>query len=97
MAAVAQELGLSEAIGALMAGVVLSETSVREELEERFFSFRDVFAALFFFVFGLSIDLGALGEVGWLVALAVARDARRQDRRRHGRRASAAATRRARA
>ena len=72
MAAVAEELGLSEAIGALMAGVVLSETSVREELEERFFSFRDVFAALFFFVFGLSIDVGAIGEVGWLLAAAVA-------------------------
>jgi CPA2 family monovalent cation:H+ antiporter-2 len=62
MAALADELGLSEAIGALMAGVVLAETSVREEIEERFFSFRDVFAALFFFVFGLSIDVGALGK-----------------------------------
>ena len=71
MAAVAHELGLSEAIGALMAGVVLSETSVRAEIEERFFSFRDVFAALFFFVFGLSIDVGAIDEVGWLVAGAV--------------------------
>jgi CPA2 family monovalent cation:H+ antiporter-2 len=72
MAALAEELGLSEAIGALMAGVVLSETSVREELEERFFSFRDVFAALFFFAFGLSIDVGAIDSVGWLVAAAVA-------------------------
>jgi CPA2 family monovalent cation:H+ antiporter-2 len=72
MAAVAHELGLSEAIGALMAGVVLSETSVRAEIEERFFSFRDVFAALFFFVFGLSIDVGAIDEVGWLLAGAVA-------------------------
>jgi CPA2 family monovalent cation:H+ antiporter-2 len=71
MAAVAKQLGLSEAIGALMAGVVLSETSVREELEERFFSFRDVFAALFFFVFGLSIDIGEIDTVGWLVAAAV--------------------------
>jgi monovalent cation:H+ antiporter-2, CPA2 family len=71
MAALATELGLSEAIGALMAGVILSETSVREEIEERFFSFRDVFAALFFFAFGLSIDLGALGRLGWLLALAV--------------------------
>jgi CPA2 family monovalent cation:H+ antiporter-2 len=71
MAAVADGLGLSEAIGALMAGVVLSETSMREEIEERFFSFRDVFAALFFFVFGLSIDISALGDVGWLLALAV--------------------------
>src|SRR3954462_4055316 len=33
-AALAKELGLSEAIGALMAGVVLSETSVRAEVEE---------------------------------------------------------------
>jgi monovalent cation:H+ antiporter-2, CPA2 family len=70
-AAVAEELGLSEAIGALMAGIVLSETSVREQIEERFFSFRDIFAALFFFVFGLSIDVSAIGDVGWLVAFAV--------------------------
>jgi CPA2 family monovalent cation:H+ antiporter-2 len=45
---------------------------VREDLEERFFSFRDVFAALFFFVFGLSIDVSAIDEVGWLVAAATA-------------------------
>jgi CPA2 family monovalent cation:H+ antiporter-2 len=70
-AAIAAELGLSEAIGALMAGIVLSETSIRDQVEERFFSFRDIFAALFFFVFGLSIDIGALGDVGWIVALAV--------------------------
>jgi CPA2 family monovalent cation:H+ antiporter-2 len=71
-AALAEELGLSSAIGALIAGIVLSETTVRDQIEERFFSFRDIFAALFFFVFGLSIDVGALGDVGLLVALAVA-------------------------
>jgi monovalent cation:H+ antiporter-2, CPA2 family len=71
MAAVAELIGLSEAIGALMAGVVLAETSIREVIEERFFSFRDLFAALFFFVFGLSIDIGAIGDVGWLLALAI--------------------------
>jgi CPA2 family monovalent cation:H+ antiporter-2 len=71
MAAVAKWLGLSEAIGALMAGVVLAETQIRAEIEERFLAFRDIFAALFFFVFGLSIDVGALGSVGWLVVLAV--------------------------
>jgi monovalent cation:H+ antiporter-2, CPA2 family len=70
-AAVAKGLGLSEAIGALMAGVVLADTSVREEIEERFLAFRDVFAALFFFVFGLSIDVAAVRDIGWLVALAV--------------------------
>jgi monovalent cation:H+ antiporter-2, CPA2 family len=72
-AALAKEVGLSEAIGALMAGVVLSETSVRAEIEERFFSFRDVFGALFFFfVFGLSIDVGRIGSVAWILAAAVA-------------------------
>ncbi|MET0937890.1 MAG: cation:proton antiporter [Gaiellaceae bacterium] len=71
MAALGAELGVSEAIGALMAGVVLSETSVREEIEERFFSFRDVFAALFFFTFGLTIDVSAVRSVGWILALAV--------------------------
>jgi CPA2 family monovalent cation:H+ antiporter-2 len=44
---------------------------VREQIEERFFSFRDVFAALFFFAFGLSIDVSAVRDVGWLVAVAV--------------------------
>jgi CPA2 family monovalent cation:H+ antiporter-2 len=71
MAAVAHALDLSEAIGALMAGVILSETTVRGEIEERFLGFRDLFGALFFFVFGLTIDVGALGSVGWIVALAV--------------------------
>ena len=71
MSAISHWLGLSEAIGALMAGVILSDTSARHELEERFLSFRDIFGALFFFVFGLSIDVEALGSVGWLIALAV--------------------------
>jgi CPA2 family monovalent cation:H+ antiporter-2 len=72
MAALAEELELSGAIGALMAGIILAETTIREQIEERFFSFRDVFAALFFFAFGLSIDVGAIGNVAWLLAAAVA-------------------------
>ena len=71
LSAAADALGLSEAIGALMAGVVLAETSVRREIEERFLAFRDIFAALFFFVFGLTIDVGAVNELGWVLALAI--------------------------
>jgi CPA2 family monovalent cation:H+ antiporter-2 len=71
MSALAHELGLSEAIGALMAGIILSDTKARAEIEEGFLSFRDIFAALFFFVFGLSIDVGALDDLGWLIAFAV--------------------------
>ena len=70
MGAIALELDMSEAIGALMAGVILSESGVREEIEQRFFAVRDVFAALFFFAFALTIDLGAIGEVGWIVLVA---------------------------
>ena len=72
MSAAAKAVGLSEAIGALMAGIILAETPVRQEIESRLLGFRDIFAALFFFVFGLSIDLGALGDVGLVLALAVA-------------------------
>jgi CPA2 family monovalent cation:H+ antiporter-2 len=71
MSAISYKLGLSEAIGALMAGVILSATSVRAEIEERFLGFRDIFAALFFFVFGLSIDVEALRSLWWLILLAV--------------------------
>jgi monovalent cation:H+ antiporter-2, CPA2 family len=71
MAAVAERLGLSEAIGALLAGVILAGTDARELIEERFFSFRDVFAALFFFSFGLTIDVTAVHRLGWILALAV--------------------------
>jgi len=71
MSAIAKELDMSEAVGALMAGVILSDSGVREEIEQRFFALRDVFAALFFFAFALTIDLDKVGEVGWIVLLAV--------------------------
>ena len=71
MSAVARELEMSEAIGALMAGVVLSDSGVREEIEQRFFAVRDVFAALFFFAFALTIELDRIGDVGWIVLLAL--------------------------
>ena len=71
MSAIAKELEMSEAVGALMAGVILSDSGVRSEIEQRFFSVRDVFAALFFFTFALTIDLGRIPDVGWIVLLAL--------------------------
>ncbi len=71
MSAIAMELDVSEAIGALMAGVIRSESGVRQEIEQRYFAVRDVFAALFFFAFALTIDLGAVGDVGWMVLVAL--------------------------
>jgi CPA2 family monovalent cation:H+ antiporter-2 len=72
MSALAEELGVSSAIGALMAGVVLAESGVREQIEQRLLAVRDVFGALFFFAFALSIDVGKTDQVGWIVVLALA-------------------------
>lgn len=71
LAAASRALGLSEAIGALMAGVILAESDVREEIETRLLAARDLFAALFFFAFGLSVDVAAIGDVGGIIVVAV--------------------------
>lgn len=69
-AGVSAMLGVSDAIGALMIGLVVSRTVLKERIERLVLPLRDAFAAVFFIVFGLSIDLGALGGV--IVPVAVA-------------------------
>lgn len=73
-AALAEGAGLSAPVGALLAGILLSETEARDRIERHLFGLRDFAAAIFFFTFGLQIDLGSLGQVwSWLlIALAVA-------------------------
>ena len=63
--------GLSEAIGAFLAGTLLAETTHRDRLETLFAPLQGLFAALFFVSFGLSIDLAELGHV-WLPATILA-------------------------
>jgi len=63
VAGTSEELGVSDAIGALMIGLVVSRTSIRERVEKVAIPLRDAFAALFFVAFGLSIDVGDLGAV----------------------------------
>jgi CPA2 family monovalent cation:H+ antiporter-2 len=70
-AGVAEELGVSDAIGAFMAGLVLAESPVVHRLERLVLPLRDAFAALFFFAFGLTIDPGDAGEVIVPVSVAV--------------------------
>lgn len=68
-AALAEEAGLSAPVGALLAGILLSETDARDRIERHLFGLRDFAAAIFFFIFGLQIDLGSLGAVWqWLAA-----------------------------
>jgi CPA2 family monovalent cation:H+ antiporter-2 len=64
----ALEVGLSEAIGAFLAGLVLSETDHSERVHRLFLPLEGLFAAIFFLAFGLSVDPGALLEI-WPVAL----------------------------
>lgn len=72
VAGFAEEIGVSAAIGAFMVGLILAETRQAELIERLVLPLRDAFAAVFFFVFGLSIDPGTLGPVGAPVAIAAA-------------------------
>jgi CPA2 family monovalent cation:H+ antiporter-2 len=71
VAGVAEELGVSAAIGAFMAGLILAESAAHDRIERLVLPLRDAFAALFFFAFGLTIDPGDVGSVALPVAAAV--------------------------
>ncbi len=71
-AGVAEELGVSDAIGAFMIGMILAETNLKHRIEKLVLPLRDAFAAVFFFAFGLTIDPGDIGSVGTAVVAAVA-------------------------
>jgi CPA2 family monovalent cation:H+ antiporter-2 len=71
-AGIAESLGVSDAIGALMIGLVVSRTVVKDRVEQVVLPVRDAFAAIFFAVFGASIVLGELGSVAIAVLAAVA-------------------------
>jgi CPA2 family monovalent cation:H+ antiporter-2 len=72
VAGVAEELGVSDAIGAFGVGLVLAESRAAERIERLVLPLRDAFAAAFFFAFGLTIDPGDVGDVAGPVAAAVA-------------------------
>ena len=57
-AGVAEEFGVSDAIGAFMIGLILSSTKAAPRIRRLVHPLRDAFAALFFFAFGLSIEPG---------------------------------------
>jgi CPA2 family monovalent cation:H+ antiporter-2 len=71
VAGISADIGVSDAIGALMIGLVVARTSIRERAERIVIPLRDVFAAIFFIAFGLSIDVGAVGSVIVPVLIAV--------------------------
>ncbi len=63
VASTAQLIGLSEAVGAFLAGLVLGGTTLKERAAHTLLPFQTLFAALFFVSFGMSLDLAGLGGV----------------------------------
>ncbi|MGH8854984.1 MAG: monovalent cation:proton antiporter-2 (CPA2) family protein, partial [Telluria sp.] len=57
MAALTERLGLSMALGAFMAGMLISETPYRHQVEEDIKPFRDVLLGLFFVTIGMLLNI----------------------------------------
>lgn len=64
-------VGLSLALGAFLAGMLISETEYRYQVEEDIKPFRDVLMGLFFVTIGVKLDLHILVGLWWQVLLAL--------------------------
>jgi CPA2 family monovalent cation:H+ antiporter-2 len=64
-------LGVSDAIGAFLIGLVLGATRFRGRIEQLALPLRDVFGAFFFLNFGLALDPSTFGAVWVQVIVAV--------------------------
>ena len=71
IAALMQLVGLSMALGAFLAGVLLAESEYRRELETDIEPFKGLLLGLFFMAVGMSIDLGVLIQAPWHMAAIV--------------------------
>ncbi|MDP9126168.1 MAG: cation:proton antiporter, partial [Pseudomonadota bacterium] len=67
-AALMQAVGLSMALGAFLAGVLLAESEYRRELETDIEPFKGLLLGLFFIAVGMGIDLGVVIHHPWQVA-----------------------------
>ena len=61
-------VGLSMALGAFLAGVLLADSEYRRELEADIEPFKGLLLGLFFIAVGMSIDFGVLMRSPWLMA-----------------------------
>ncbi len=68
IAALMQMVGLSMALGAFLAGVLLATSEYRRELETDIEPFKGLLLGLFFIAVGMSIDFGVLRESPGLMA-----------------------------
>ena len=66
-----QVSGLSSAMGAFLAGVLLSTSTFRHQLEADIEPFRGILLGLFFVAVGMSLDLAVVGQNWAIIALSV--------------------------
>ena len=64
-----EKAGLSLALGAFVAGMLISETEYKHQVEEDIKSFRDVLLGLFFITVGMLLNLQLVLDYGWLILL----------------------------
>ncbi|MCW3849558.1 cation:proton antiporter [Sphingomonas sp. LB-2] len=73
-------LGLSAALGAFVAGVMLADSPYRHELEADVEPFRSILLGLFFLAIGMTLNLGAIAShpffvIGMAIAVIIAKTA----------------------
>ncbi|MHB1245571.1 MAG: monovalent cation:proton antiporter-2 (CPA2) family protein [Sulfuriferula sp.] len=73
LAYLTDKAGLSLALGAFLAGMLISETEFRYQVEDDIKPFRDVLLGLFFVTIGMLLDLHAVWTyLGWVVLVLAA-------------------------
>ncbi len=66
---ITEQAGLSLALGAFVAGMLISETEYKHQVEEDIKPFRDVLLGLFFITVGMLLNVRLVAENWWLVLL----------------------------
>jgi CPA2 family monovalent cation:H+ antiporter-2 len=70
LAYITEQAGLSLALGAFVAGMLISETEYRYQVEEDIKPFRDVLLGLFFVTIGMMLDLSTvISGWGWVLLI----------------------------
>ncbi len=69
LAWITEQAGLSLALGAFLAGMLISETEYRYQVEDYIKPFRDVLLGLFFVTIGMLLNFGVIVERWLMVAL----------------------------
>ncbi len=68
---ITEQAGLSMELGAFIAGMLISETRYKNEVDVDIKSFRDVLLGLFFITIGMMLDMSLVLQYWWLVLLII--------------------------